>query len=89
MGIIDKCMQHCDCTIHEISRGGVGTQLMRGDVMKTQKALSGALLNTCKTTFILCSGDWGRVLVMEEYCYDNMEAFLNEFLNSYQGRNFQ
>lgn len=26
---------------------------------------------------------------MEEYCYDNMEAFLNEFLNSYQGRNFQ
>lgn len=49
VGIIDKCMQHCDCTIHEISRGGVGTQLMRGDVMKTQKALSGSLLNTCKT----------------------------------------
>lgn len=57
MGIIDKCMQHCDCTIHEISRGGVGTQLMRGDVMKTQKALSGALLNTCKTRFILCNGE--------------------------------
>lgn len=57
VGIIDKCMQHVDCTIHEISRGGVGTQLMRGDVMKTQKALSGALLNTCKTRFILCNGE--------------------------------
>lgn len=57
VGIIDKCMQHVDCIIHEILRGGVGTQLMRGDVMKTQKALSGALSNTCKTTFILCNGE--------------------------------
>lgn len=80
-------MQHIDCTIHEILRGGVGTQLMRGDVMKTQKALSGSLSNTCKTIhpfYVM-----GKVLVMEEYCYDNMEAFFNEFLNSYQGRNFQ
>lgn len=57
VGIIDKCMQHVDCIIHEILRGGVGTQLMRGDVMKTQKALSGSLSNTCKTTFILCNGE--------------------------------
>lgn len=67
VGIIDKCMQHCDCTIHEILRGGVGTQLMRGDVMKTQKALSGSLSNTCKTIhpfYVMGKGvGYGRVLL--------------------------
>lgn len=56
MGIIDKCMQHCDCTIHEISRGGVGTQLMRGDVMKIHVKLD--------SFYVMGKGvGYGRVLL--------------------------